>query len=227
MTVLDYLIVLLVTCLALFLIALIVASALSGLKSIGIGSGAIKLPDFTLTGIRSLIEHRSFSSYPARLAKIDNAVESGNSKEACTLLRNSFYFAVPRSDRIFIEKINRYHDELLVRLLAITSMEKLHSKNVAMVEDLLISRNDALLQLVDAVKSYDSFKRKVSGDKKGDKASERKSSAKWAHDQYLRQITELEDQLRTNQVSLNSVVGQIIADLSHAASKPEENITYH
>ena len=158
-------------------------------------------------------ERMRFKRKERLLPALDALIEKENWGAALDLIRNSFHFDCIAADPDLIDKVNSHHLGVLSRMVIVAEQKAKHLPNLAIIEDLLISRSDLMRGYIDVLKSKNSLKKR------------QKKTPSWAVDEYDKRLDDFIDKLRTNRRSLESQLEK--AFLAFSYSEVANEITYH
>ncbi len=161
--------------------------------------------------------HRQKLSRKERfLTEADVLIKNGSYLQALALLKEAFLLDhFPRTP-VLIEAISHHHLSILSRLIAISERTSSHLPNLAVVEDLLLTRSQLLRQLHESSEAKRSLARR---------RKDKKEIPEWALAEYENKGKEALDKLQTNRKSLGSKLSEIFGALSSAPATQE--VTYH
>ena len=193
---------------------LIIALLLSfiGILAIAWLMGAMFLP--LLKDTRGFTERVRFRQREKTLEAVDALIEKNDFTEAFKLLLLSFFFDAVRADKELIEKIHNHHVGILSRIVLVAEKLSRHVENLAIIEDLVLSRSELLRSLFEVRQSRTTLSSRRS-----------KETPQWALDEYTKKIDELLDRLKTNQRSLESQMALAISETK--SPQQEQEITFH
>ena len=193
-------------------------SLLIGLTLAGVGAAlclwivrsiaAIILPD-----TRGLTEKIRFRSRERHAREADALIERQDWSGALSALQSSFYLDAINLPEM-IERVTNLHLGVLSRLLLVSERKGVKLSNLAVIEDLLLSRAEMMRSHVDVIASRATLSRR----------RERKTPA-WAFEEYQKRLDELNDRLKTNRKSLLSQLEILFRTLRQESSR--EEVTYH
>jgi len=148
------------------------------------------------------------------IKEVDIFIEKGILDTAFSRLRSCFFFDLATLDPNFIEKVNNHHMGILSRIVVIAEKRAKRLSNIAIIEDLLLSRCEMMRSRLEAFTSRQNLLKK-----------REKPVPEWAVGEYLRKLDEIKDRLITNQKSLESQLAQAFEEIVRDTASNE--ITYH
>ena len=163
---------------------------------------------------RAMSERLKFKRREKMVLEADLLIQHDDWQSALKRIRSSFYFEPVRYDEDLVDKISNHHQGLLSRLLIISEKRSRSIANIAIVEDLFLSRCEMMRAWLEALSSYKTLLKKRAGRVPG-----------WALDEYKTKISEIEDRLNVNQKSLNSQLDLLFKALTDTSVT--EAVTYH
>jgi hypothetical protein len=156
----------------------------------------------TLTRREHLVEH------------LDVLIEKEQWLEGVKVLKSGFFTDDVRFNSDLIESASNLNLSLLSRAVLISQKLGKHISNLAIVEDLFLSRRDLMRSHLEACSTKSMLEKK-----------KEPQTPDWALCEYSSKLSELSDCLATNRKSLESQLEQLF----HALLDPREpvEITYH
>lgn len=148
------------------------------------------------------------------LSRADVYIKSGDYEAAASFLKGAFCLDPLKRDPRAIERLSNHHLALLGRIVGIADRFSLHLDNLAIVEDLLLSRSQLLKTLLDKRVARDLASKKRRG-----------NGPDWAVAEFDSQIKELQDRVSTNRKSLESQISKLFSAL--VTSRRADEVTYH
>ena len=178
----------------------------------------LKLLASSLLGPGRGFVQRARIRYREKLAAdADSFIGSGDLESAAALLRKAFYAEGVCRDMQLVDRLTSHHLSILERLLALAEKRSMHLENLAVLEDLILSRAHLMKALIE--------KKSLLRGERPMPAGEDAETPEWARQQFARVYAELRDRLITNQRSLESQLGTLFDSLLR--SHEVEQVTYH
>lgn len=193
----------------------LVCAILFGLVGIGVTIYLLALfADAAVGDARGFSERLRFKQREKHLKTADELIEKGAFLPAFEALRRAFYFEQLRLERELVDKINNHHISILSRVVIVSEKLSRHIPNLAIIEDLLMTRGELMRSFFEARSSREALLKKRSREVPG-----------WALDEYASKLHELKDKLTTNRRSLESQLDKVLDSLKDIPRESE--ITYH
>ena len=149
----------------------------------------------------------------------DRLIGLGDLEAAGLLLRKAFYPEGAGSDLQLIERLSNLNLSILGRIVAIAEKRAQHIENLAIVEDLILSRAQLMRAVIEK-------KTLLQGARSA--AAEHDPAARkpeWVKLQFARLYAEVKDRLDTNQRSLESQLDLLFDNLKR--SDQAQQVPYH
>jgi hypothetical protein len=146
--------------------------------------------------------------------EVDGLIATANWPAASKLLRKGFLLDPGHWDTDLIERVSNHNLGILSRMLIISEKQGRSLSNLAVIEDLIISRRETLRSYLEAFNTKEALLKK-----------RRRETPAWALQEYKNKISELLDKLLTNQRSIESQAEK--AFLALARQQEQSEITYH
>lgn len=166
---------------------------------------------------RGIFERVKVQRKEQLLRTFDRVAKERNLASAVNLLRDAFFLDEIRHSQALIERVNNHHTAILGRLVSLADARSSHLPNLAIVEDLLLSRALLLRGLLETREILAGARKKSGGGSF--------SQPKWAEQEFSKKLTDLYDKLTTNRRSLQAQLSELFSSLMRAAESNE--VTYH
>lgn len=156
--------------------------------------------------------------YREKLAEnADNLIKQESYEKAAAILRQAFYSEGIGKDLQLVDRLTNLNLSILGRLLIVAEKRSVQLENLAVVEDLILSRGQLMKALIE--------KRRLAQGVAPATTSGAEPPPEWARQQFVKLYSELKDRLSTNQRSLDSQFGILLEYLSRA--RQAEEVRYH
>lgn len=163
---------------------------------------------------RAFAERVRFRQKERILDSVDAMIEKNLFADALKHLVVAFFYESIRADKELIEKVHNHHVGILSRIVLVAEKLSRHVENLAVIEDLVLSRSELLRSLYETRQNRAALS-----------ARRTRETPQWALDEYSRKIDEIIDRLKTNQRSLES---QMVLAVSEAKpAQADQEITFH
>jgi len=214
---------LLLTCLALVILAGIVSLIFRAFISAGLirprsKSGSQAKNISWLPNWRSFGSQRQIKAQEKLLAEADRHIKGGVLFRALPLLRRAFAIDKTSTDLASIELASNHHQGILERLVDLSHHYDRPLLGLPVLEDLLISRTQLLRTQLELKAARASIKSRIK--EKG------RSTPQWATSDFDQRLSEVVDRLETNRRSLNGQIDLVFRSLE-GASEPTSETTIH
>lgn len=166
---------------------------------------------------RGIFERIKVQRKEQLLRTFDRIAKERNLASALSLLRDSFFLDEIRHSQALIERVNNHHTTILGRLVSLAEARSSHLPNLAIVEDLLLSRALLLRGLLETREILAGARKKKPGGSF--------SQPKWAEQEFNKKLEDLYDKLATNRRSLEAQLKDLFANLMRVPDPKE--VTYH
>ena len=159
----------------------------------------------------NLIESITKNLKVNKLEQIDKLFEAGKSKEAFTLIIDSFKLDLPKTKNPNVQAVYAHNIEVFRRLVRSTEGLESPVKEIPILEELIASRAALCKSWAEAHITRSTLK--SSGPDKS-----------WAFDEFNKRVRDLEDKLTTNSRSLSVQIDSLKQKMESSLSG---SVTYH
>lgn len=171
-----------------------------------------------LPNLKSLPEKLLLKRKQKSLTEADLLLNQNLTSQALPILRSCFILDHIKQSEQLIDQCSAHNLSILSRLLTIADAGSVHISSIAVIEDLLGTRQILLKSYIEVGVSAARAKQK--------KSEGGKNVPEWALAEFYRKRSEVLDKLKTNSHSINSQLADLLQMLERKATSGSQ-VTYH